>query len=183
VIELQIDCGAALPAPPAVPGEDELLYVVSYGRARRGARSRANSNDRLGHLNALTLSLLSGDQKCIDLLLGEIVVVPVKAILEPPVPALSDSSHGDGNALLPLAHGLELVPADLHDSIRRLPDVQREPSPTGEQPGQVGDRHVLNPSQHVVQVTWPCSFCPWSPALLGGQLVEARAFGGVEDHR
>lgn len=148
VIKLEIDCRSALPASPAVAGEDELSYVVRYCCARGRTYGRANRDDRLGHLDALAVSLLTGHQKCIDLLLGKVVVVPVEATLEPPVPPLSHSAHGDGNSVLPLAHVLEFFSTDLCDSICRLPDLQREPSPTREQPRLVGDRHVLDSSQH-----------------------------------
>lgn len=146
VVKLEVDCRSALPASPAVAGEDKLFYVVRYCCARGRTCGRADRDDRFGYLDALTISLLTGHQKCIDLLLGKVVVVPVEATLEPPVPPLSHSAYGDGNTVLPLAHVLELFPTDLCDSICRLPDQQREPSPTRKQPRLVGDRHILDTS-------------------------------------
>jgi hypothetical protein len=71
----------------------------------------------------LPLALLPGYEKSIDLLLGEVIVIPVEAILEPPERALSNSAYRHGHALLLVAHGLEFVSGEPTNSISRLPNV------------------------------------------------------------
>jgi hypothetical protein len=148
VVELQLDRRPALLTASTVAGEDELFHIVGYYDPGWSREGRADGNGRLRHLDALSLSLLPGDQKCVDLFLCEIVVIPVKTILEPPEAAFSYSAHGNRHTSLIRAYGLEVVPSNLCDSIRRLANVEREPTPAGEQPGLMSDRHVFSPSQH-----------------------------------
>ena len=91
--------------------------------ARDAGRGTAPSSDgRLCHLDSLPLALLPGYEKSIDLLLGEAIVIPVEAILEPPECAFSNLAYGHGHVLLLIAHGLEFVSGEPSNSISRLPN-------------------------------------------------------------
>ncbi len=159
MIKLQVVCSTTLPAAAAIAGENELLDVIGYGGPGRRTRGCANGDSRLRHLNSLPLALLPGYKKGIDLLLGEVIVIPVEAILEPPERTFSNSAHGHRHALLLIAHGLEFVPGKPSNSIRILPYMQRAPATAGEEPRLMIHRHVLSPSQHGSRLLGQTAVC------------------------
>jgi hypothetical protein len=102
----------------------------------------------LRHLDALPLSLVPRDEKGVDFLTSEVVIVPVKSILEPPVAAFTHSAHGYRHTLLALSHRLELVLGNLVESVGIPPDLKSQPTAAREHPGLVANGHVLSPAQH-----------------------------------
>jgi len=71
----------------------------------------------------LPFALLPGYEKGINLMLGQAVIIPVEAILEPPERAFSNLAYSHGHALLPIAHSLEFVSGESSNSISRLPNM------------------------------------------------------------
>ncbi len=153
VIELQVIRCTTLSTPSRISGKDELLYVIRYPDAGGRTWSCAYCDNRLRHFNPLSFPLLPSDQQCVDLLLVQVVVVPVKALLEPPISTLTDPSERDGNAVLLLTHRSKLISADLRDPIVRFAQLHDKPSPTREKPWRMADGDIFSPSEHVSELS------------------------------
>lgn len=157
MVELEFDLRPADAAPTAVSRPDELLQVVwdSTPNGRRGLPLHGDHGLRSGYL--LLLALFAGYEQGVDLVWGQAVVVPVEAILEPPIDAFADLPQVDGVPALVIPHLCELVPMQLVVSdpvtVVSLANPEDNPSLTRERTWTVGDPNVLDPAQHGEKVT------------------------------
>jgi hypothetical protein len=105
------------------------------------------------------------NEKSVNLVLRQAVVVAVVLPAERPVCTLADATDRDWHTLALIKQKLVLLSGQLGYVVALFPDRQNQPA-TLEQAGPMGDGHVLGSSEHGSQSNLPSSSVAHPPWLL-----------------